>query len=280
MIKQVQFSDSVKFFKEGFKERWKLNDYSRINEPAVFVGIYSTLDIAKIKLHKGNKIVFVLGADIPIMQYRYMAKKYMNNITAITVVHNTPELVLRAITSIKKHYPELPILIINGSNEDSECTHILNSINDDYITLVNVGYNIGHGKGMHLGLTTIDTELALIFDSDIYLKNGTIIEQMEGLIDGKYGVGEIVMTNDEGYNKPDGKIKYLHPYFMLLNVESYLKHPPFVHHGAPCYRAMNEINKSGCGQLLVHYENLSDYVRHDGRGTRNIFSKEFKLGWE
>jgi hypothetical protein len=203
----------------------------------------------------------------------------MNNITAITVVHNTPELVIRAITSIKKHYPELPILIINGSNLDSECTHILNSIQDDYITLVNVGYNIGHGKGMHLGLTTIETDLALIFDSDIYLKNGTIIEQMIDRIEYKYGVGEIVKTNDEGYNKEGGEIKYLHPYFMLLDVKQYFKHPPFVHHGAPCYKAMNEINKSGCGQLLVEIE-LSDYVRHDGRGTRNIFSKEFKLGWE
>jgi hypothetical protein len=65
MIKQVQFSDSVKFFKQGFKDRWGLNDYSRINEPAIFVGVYSTLDIAKIKLHKGKKIVFILGADIP-----------------------------------------------------------------------------------------------------------------------------------------------------------------------------------------------------------------------
>jgi hypothetical protein len=65
MIKQVQFSDSVKFFKEGFKDKWQLVDYSRISDPAIFVGIYSTLDIAKIKLHKGKKIVFVLGADIP-----------------------------------------------------------------------------------------------------------------------------------------------------------------------------------------------------------------------
>jgi hypothetical protein len=65
MIKQVQFSDSVKFFKKGFQDKWNLNDYSRINEPAVFVGVYNSLDIAKIKNHKAKKIVFFLGADIP-----------------------------------------------------------------------------------------------------------------------------------------------------------------------------------------------------------------------
>jgi glycosyltransferase involved in cell wall biosynthesis len=205
--------------------------------------------------------------------------KNMNNITAITVVHNTPELLIRAVTSIKRFYPELQILIINASNEDSECTHILNSIQDDYITLVNVGYNIGHGKGMHLGLTTITTDYALIFDSDIYMKNGNIIEPMLRALDYKYGVGEIVKTNDEGYNDAKGEINYLHPYFMLLDVAQYFKHPPFVHHGAPCYKAMNEINKSGCGQMLVNYD-LSDYIRHDGRGTRNIFSAEYKLNWE
>ena len=67
MIKQVKFSDSVKFFEQGFKERWKLEDYTSVNEPCIFVGVYSQKDIEIIKHNRSKKIVFILGADIPNM---------------------------------------------------------------------------------------------------------------------------------------------------------------------------------------------------------------------
>lgn len=67
MIKQVKFSDSVKFFEQGFKERWELEDYTSVNEPCIFVGVYSQKDIDIIKQNRSKKIVFILGADIPNM---------------------------------------------------------------------------------------------------------------------------------------------------------------------------------------------------------------------
>lgn len=67
MIKQCRFSNSVKFFETEFLKLWKLNEYSNINEPALFVGVYNSNDIEIIKNHKSFKIVMILGADIPNM---------------------------------------------------------------------------------------------------------------------------------------------------------------------------------------------------------------------
>lgn len=41
MIKQCRFSNSVKFFEPEFLKLWKLNEYSNINQSAVFVGVYN-----------------------------------------------------------------------------------------------------------------------------------------------------------------------------------------------------------------------------------------------
>lgn len=65
MIEQLKFSNSVKFFEQDFKELWGLSDYLDTIKPCVFVGVYSSLDIHLITNHKGYKIVFFLGADIP-----------------------------------------------------------------------------------------------------------------------------------------------------------------------------------------------------------------------
>jgi hypothetical protein len=204
--------------------------------------------------------------------------KVTQNITAISVVYNTPELILTAISSIQRFYPDLKFFIVNGSDRDSECTKILNRVVDENISIHHVGHNIGHGKGMHYALQIIETEFALIFDSDIVMKKQGILEAMDLRVIGKYGVGEIVKTNDEGINKPDGQISYLHPYFMLLDVDMYFKEPEFVHHGAPCYRAMNAISKSNRQHILVDFP-VEEYVLHHGKGTRNLFGFK-RIGWE
>lgn len=67
MIKQCRFSYSVKFFEKGFKDRWNLIDYTNPNEPCIFIGVYNSNDIEIIKRNSSNKIVFILGADIPNM---------------------------------------------------------------------------------------------------------------------------------------------------------------------------------------------------------------------
>lgn len=67
-ISSLRFAYSVKFFEEGFRKRWNLGEYNP-NEPTVFVGCYSSSDLAAIASHKGNKIVFLLGGDLGNFEY-------------------------------------------------------------------------------------------------------------------------------------------------------------------------------------------------------------------
>jgi len=64
-MKQCKFSDSVVFFKKGFFEMWNLKEYTNVNEPCVFFGCYSTLDVQIISNHKTKCIVLFVGADVP-----------------------------------------------------------------------------------------------------------------------------------------------------------------------------------------------------------------------
>lgn len=61
---QAYISNTIKFFEQGFKDRWQLKDYEDTQAPAVFVGIYNSEDISRVNNHKGDKILVFTGADI------------------------------------------------------------------------------------------------------------------------------------------------------------------------------------------------------------------------
>ena len=201
----------------------------------------------------------------------------MEEITGIGVVYNTKDLLQRAIESIRKYYPEMKLVIVNGSDLQSECTASVRSYTN--AISFNVGYNIGHGKGMDYALERCGTSKALIFDSDIVLKKTGVIEKMNLLLKDNYGVGKCVQTDRGGRNIEEEGIKYLHPYFMLINIASYFRHHAFVHHGAPCYKTMNELNDKSMSDILIDFP-LEAYVEHNWKGTRNLNPVEFLNGWE
>lgn len=60
-ITQCLFSRSIKHFEKNFKSKWELDDYYDINEPCVFVGLYTEKDFDNIKNHKGFKVVIQTG---------------------------------------------------------------------------------------------------------------------------------------------------------------------------------------------------------------------------
>jgi len=57
-------SDCISHFHEGFRKRWELTDYTDQTEAALFVGMYSNIDLQKMKAHKGPKKVLLSGADM------------------------------------------------------------------------------------------------------------------------------------------------------------------------------------------------------------------------
>lgn len=179
--------------------------------------------------------------------------------------------------------------IIDGSSEKNDCYEYARSLHGGNIHVYQPGYNIGHGRGMHEALSVVPHKFALVFDSDILMLKSPV-EGMLSMMDGDtYGVGWVYEVGYDGfdYGTPGRghtePVPYLHPYFMLLNVNMYHRYAAFVHHGAPCYKAMNDLHSRGESWRLKSYPGLcghtdgegwnwkgtpSEYVQHNFGGTR------------
>jgi len=62
-IKQILTSGSVIFFQKSMMEKYNLNPYKSIHEPALFMGCYNSKDINRIYRHKSLAVIFWTGAD-------------------------------------------------------------------------------------------------------------------------------------------------------------------------------------------------------------------------
>lgn len=195
----------------------------------------------------------------------------MNNVIGITVCYNTPDMIKNAIESVLKFNPELKIMIIDNSPSGSECYFVVDNLCKRYknVMCYHTEYNIGHGEALHLGISLTSEKYILVFDSDIIMKRSPINEMIGQMAFNIYGIGQIVQSDLRGRNVEKG-INYLHPYFCLLNRVNYDKFRPYFHHGAPALNAMIDLShKRGC--KLIDFD-LSDYVIHLERGTRNILN--------
>lgn len=232
----------------------------------------------------------------------------MNNlITGITVTYNSKELIQRAYTSIRKFHPKMKIIIIDGSNESNPCYKYVSSLSEDENNLIiQVDYNIGHGRGMCLGIYYTETPYALIFDSDIEMLKSPVKQMLDLFEEDTFGVGYIEKVGFDGFDygvkpnhKHEGWMPYLHPYFQLINIKNYKKFYPYVHHGAPCVWTMFDIYKKNLSnKILKEFSGLGhssgqgfswkgiprEYIRHDVAGTRKICQnngqREIEGVWE
>ena len=197
----------------------------------------------------------------------------MDKITIIIVSYNTKELLENCINSIRNHSKSIKIIIIDGSEINNECSRYVRKINNNQNRVIKLNNNIGHGKGMDFGINLVGTPYFCVVDSDTIMIQNPLFKMLE-LIKDNYGVGCVVDVDDKGVNFENG-IKYLHPYFALINKEMYKRFKPFYHHGAPCLNAMKDINNKGLQSKLIHFD-LEKYIKHLGRGTRILDPKEFK----
>lgn len=206
--------------------------------------------------------------------------------------------------SVKKFHPDVRMIIVDGSSPRNKCFKYVRRLANENTEVYQVGYNIGHGDGMHYALQRCKTKTALIFDSDTVMLKSPVGEMMRLMTDDVYGVGWIHYIGEDGYDYGDPtrvhtkKVPYLHPYFMLLNVGQYFRFHRFVHHGAPCYKAMVDIYNKGKSDMLINCDILTGhtsgeginwkgkfnpYIQHDFGGTRvanrKRGEKEISLNW-
>lgn len=176
-------------------------------------------------------------------------------ITGVVVTWNTKDLFIRAYESIRSFHPNMKIIVVDGSSYEDPCYKFIASINDNYVEAFQVGHNIGHGRGMNFGIKKVSTPYVLFFDSDIKMIKSPLKDMAAMIESNTYGVGYLEKVGLDGFDygvhlihRRQKPVKYLHPYFQLVQVKEYYKHRPYIHHGAPCIAAM----------LDLHRKNLSD----------------------
>lgn len=216
----------------------------------------------------------------------------ISDITGITVVHDTKDLIERAYNSIRRFHPDMPIIIIDGSTPSNPCASYVKTLASNMTTVVSLGYNIGHGRGMCMGIDKAKTPFALIFDSDIEMLKSPVQAMLEMMEEDTFGVGCIEgKTAFDGFewgwpgHKTDGWMSYLHPFFQLIDIRNYRKFYAYVHHGAPCYLTMLDIHKRGLSnKILKQFPGLGhtsgkglnwvavpgEHIRHDVAGTSHV----------
>lgn len=193
-------------------------------------------------------------------------------ITGIIVSYNQKHLLQQCVESIRAFYPEMKLIIIDGSPKNSECWKYTKSLNDCNTIAKVVEYNIGHGDGMKLGIGLCKTKFFALIDSDTILKS-KIFERMVNMFDDNvFGVGCVINVDKSGANTTIG-IPYLHPYFCVINKNAYIGHERIIHHGAPMLKTMISVMEKNTHRL-VHFD-LNDHVIHLERGTRVLKPKEF-----
>ena len=201
-----------------------------------------------------------------------------NSITAICVVYQTKDLVQKAIESFRSFYFNVPMVVVDNSTEDGECSQYLQELSrqDENMTVYTMPENIGHGPGMDYALRKIETDWAYIFDSDTEMFNPGLFELFFRSDNGKkLAVGDIHMVSHSGINKgmtkTETKIPYIHPAACFINRKLYLTFPPFRYHGAPCIDTYAGLYKQGLSDELLLNLPMNVFVKHKWRGTRSFY---------
>jgi len=230
----------------------------------------------EIPVAKRDITLFIPKGEINLLQ----TKKFYNfasmNITAITVNYNTPDFLERLLSSFRKHYPDIPFIVIDGSDTDKY--NEIKPFTDKYsVEIHHFNGNIHHGPGLAYGLAVANTERVLFLDSDLIVVNPGFVEDLNSkLHTHSYGIGDVQTVNEKGFNVDKG-MAYLHPACALINKSVAILYPLPIKHGAPMINAMIEINKQGRGYLLQHEEWVTNdfrntdkkYIIHDWQGTVN-----------
>lgn len=200
----------------------------------------------------------------------------------------------------------MPIIIIDGSDQMNDCRNYVKTLASDKTTVGQFNYNIGHGRGMDAGIRMCKTKFALIFDSDIVMVKSPVAQMISMMEPDIYGIGYLEKTGFDGFeygahpqHRSQGYMWMLHPFFHLLQIENYYKYYPYVHHGAPCFKAALDIHRRGLTDKIIKrfpglghtsgkgwcWEPVSgEWIIHNTAGTRKyrrLHGKpEIEPGWE
>lgn len=210
-------------------------------------------------------------------------------ITFVTVVYNTKELLEKSYCSLKKFYPDIKHLIIDGSDMTDECYWYADGLDE---RVFHAHRNIGHGSGMHLAMELVDTKYVCFYDSDIEMVKPCIDEMLSCFNDDTYGVGSLVRRSAMGLFEPcrdEGGVaiivNLLHPYFCIINKDLYKNYAPIVSCGSPFIMIWADMFRRKLDKKVIIDFPVEDYVNHLKEGTRDIVPNDWHrlqghINWE
>lgn len=96
------------------------------------------------------------------------------NLTAVIKTFERPKVLKRLIASIKRHYPELKIIVVDDSRQPIEISGI---------QVIALPYNSGISIGRTEGLKAVRTRYALILDDDLVFYRNTKLDAALALME-------------------------------------------------------------------------------------------------
>jgi glycosyltransferase involved in cell wall biosynthesis len=200
----------------------------------------------------------------------------VTDITAVVANFRTRGLTQTCVETLLEHYPQLPLILIDNGSGDAS-TELVRELGGSLpnVDAVLNRRNRYHGPALDQGVRAARTRFVFTLDSDCEVRRGGFLEQMRPHFDDPsvYAVGALRYKNRFGYTygyddsvepeRPD-RIPYVHPYAMLLDRDKYLALRPFIHHGAPCIRNMEDARRAG--YRVVRFP-IGDFVFHLAEGT-------------
>jgi glycosyltransferase involved in cell wall biosynthesis len=210
----------------------------------------------------------------------------LDRITAVVVNYRTLALTRACVESFLAHYPDLALILIDNGSGDESSGYVL-ELGE---TLPNVRAvlnprNLYHGPALDQGVRLAATQYVFTLDSDCEIRRGGFLEKMLSQFEdpSTYAVGGLRYKNRFGFTYGYGeaaesesrrRIPYIHPYAMLLDRGKYLDLRPFIHHGAPCIRNMEDAQRAG--YRVAHFP-IGDFVFHRMEGTSASHGYGFRL---
>jgi len=204
------------------------------------------------------------------------------SVTAVIINFQTPDLTQRAVSSLRRWYTDLPLLLIdNGSSDDSpSLLQRLAGASPATTALLCNPRNLHHGPAMDRAMRQLSTDEVFFLDSDCIITREGVLEHLREALhadESNYAAGKRIFMNSRGFDVTPGPgtHPYIRPICMLIRRRPYLTLPPFERHGAPCLT--NMIAATSAGLHLIHVP-VDDFVHHEGRGTAARFG--YRLGWK
>jgi glycosyltransferase involved in cell wall biosynthesis len=211
----------------------------------------------------------VQQADFDQIAYRVDGAEM--SITAVIPQYKTGLMIEDAVLSLLGFYPDLPVIVVDdGSNDDStEVVKRLAEKHDNVQALI-LERNRGHGAALHAGLLLVQTRRVFTMDSDVFVRRGAFLEQMENrMVDADlYAIGWVYWRDYSHHNV------YVSSIASLYDMERYRQLPPFHHHGDPMQQNLDAAQARG---WKVEAFPMTAFLVHEECGTRRHFEYRWDL---